>query len=449
MEIKKKNKKVVTRIAPSPTGVLHIGTARTALFNYLFAKQNKGKFILRIEDTDRERSKEEYTKDVINSLSWLGLKFRSIYYQSKRTHVYKKYIKKLIDEDKAYISKEEEGERSEVIRFKNPNRIVKFQDLIRGEIAFDTTELDDFIIAKSLEEPLYHLAVVVDDYEMGVTHIIRGEDGISNTPRQILLQESIGAMTPEYAHLPLILGEDKIKLSKRHGAVSIVEYKEKGYLREAIINQLAFLGWNPGDEREVLSLKELIKEFSLKKVSKSGAVFNIEKLDWFNKEYLKKLSSRKIQKEILKQFKLAGKNLEKKKISRIIPIVIDRISKWSDIQRLLKSGELEYLFSQPKLLKPQAIAWKDLSSEKTIEHLKKSIELFSTLKKYPTTEQVKETIWDYASEQGRGDVLWPIRYALSGLDKSPDPFQLVSALGVEESISRLNLAIEKLNEIKD
>jgi len=210
---------IVTRIAPSPTGVLHVGTARTALFNYLYAKQNNGKFIVRIEDTDKERSTKEFEKDILDSLEWLGLDHDEFYRQSERGEIYRKYIEKLTEEGKAYISKEEakeEGQRSEVIRFKNPNKEIIFEDLVRGEISFDTTELGDFIIAKSVDEPLYHLAVVVDDHEMGVTHIFRGEDGISNTPRQILIQDAIGAQRPKYAHLPLILGPDKSKLSKRY-----------------------------------------------------------------------------------------------------------------------------------------------------------------------------------------------------------------------------------------
>ncbi len=448
MEFKKKQK-VITRIAPSPTGVMHIGTTRTALFNYLFAKQHGGKFILRIEDTDKERSKKEYEKDIVDSMSWLGLKFKSVYKQSQRTHIYRKYIKKLIDDDKAYISKEDDGERSEVIRFRNPNKEVIFKDLVRGEIKFDTTELGDFVIAKSIDEPLYHLAVVVDDYEMGITHIIRGEDGISNTPRQILIQEAIGATTPQYAHIPLILGKDKSKLSKRHGAASISEYKDKGYLKEALINHLAFLGWNPGGKKEVYSMKELISDFSLEKVSKGGAVFNIEKLDWFNREHLKNLKPRVIQKEVSKQFKLAGKKIEKNILSKISAIVVDRIYKWSDLKELILTGELEYVFSQPSLSEPQKIVWRDSDVAKTIEHLEKAKDIFAVLKDKPTEEEAKESIWNYASEQGRGDVLWPIRYALSGMDKSPDPFSLICTLGKEESISRISVAINKLNEIKN
>ena len=264
------NNKVIVRYPPSPTGLLHIGNVRTLLFNYLFAKQNNGQIVFRLEDTDKERSKKEYEEDIIENLKWLHIEpdFSTTVRQSERSEIYKKYLEKLISEGKAYLSKEEnteDGKRAEVIRFKNPNQKIKFNDLIRGDIEFDTTELKDFVIAKSLEEPVYHLAVVVDDFEMGVTHIIRGDDGISNTPRQILIQEAIGTPRPIYAHLPLILAPDKTKLSKRkHGEqVSVSFYKSAGYLPEAMINFLAMVGWNPGTEQEIFSMEELIEKFDI------------------------------------------------------------------------------------------------------------------------------------------------------------------------------------------
>ena len=228
---------------PSPTGLFHVGSVRTALYNYLYAKQNDGKFILRIEDTDKERSKVEFEDNIIESFKWLQMPYQEFYRQSERTEIYKKYLQKLIDQNLAYISKEPArttetvqsgGEvkklRGEVIRFKNPNKKIKFNDLILGEVEFNTTDLKDFVIAKDLDTPLYNFAVVVDDMEMGVTHVIRGQDHTSNTPRQILLIEALGGERPQYAHIPLILSPDKAKLSKRHGAVSALEYKEMGYV---------------------------------------------------------------------------------------------------------------------------------------------------------------------------------------------------------------------------
>ena len=271
-------------MAPSPTGNFHVGSVRTALFNFLFARKNTGKFILRIEDTDKQRSKKEFEDDILKSLKWLGLKYDECYRQSERGEVYKSYIKKMLENGTAFESEEEE---KKVIRFKNPNKKVKFNDLVRGEIEFDTTELKDFVIAKSVDEPLYHLAVVIDDFESGITHVIRGEDHISNTPRQILIQEAIGATRPIYAHLPLILAPDRSKLSKRkHGeSVSLDYYRNKGYSPEAIINYLALLGWNPGTEQEIFTLDELIKVFDLSRVHKGGAIFDEKKLAWVNRQH--------------------------------------------------------------------------------------------------------------------------------------------------------------------
>ncbi|TSC83828.1 MAG: hypothetical protein G01um101417_395 [Parcubacteria group bacterium Gr01-1014_17] len=303
----KKEHKVIVRFAPSPTGPLHIGGARTALFNYIFTKQHGGSFILRIEDTDKERSEKKYEEDIFSGLKWLGIKPDDIYRQSERTDIYQKHLTTLIKSGAAYVSREpkkitntttppfghpsstEEG-MIEVVRFKNPNKRVSFQDIVRGEVSFDTTELKDFVIAKSVSEPLYHLAVVVDDFEMGVTHIIRGEDHISNTARQILIQESIGAPRPAYAHLPLILAPDRSKLSKRkHGeSVSLAHYRNAEIAPEAMVNFLALLGWHPsGDASEVLSWSDLLQHFSLERVQKGGAMLDSNKLNWLNKQYAK------------------------------------------------------------------------------------------------------------------------------------------------------------------
>ena len=273
--------KIVVRMAPSPTGNFHVGGARTALYNFLFARKNNGKFILRIEDTDKERSKKEFEDDIFESLEWLRLKYDKSYRQSERGEVYKNYIEKMLSNGSVYEAEDK------VIRFKNPNKKIKFNDLVRGEIEFDTTELKDFVIAKSMDEPLYHLAVVVDDLESDITHVIRGEDHISNTPRQILIQEAIGAPRPIYAHLPLILAPDRSKLSKRkHGeSVSLDYYREKGYSPAAIINYLALLGWNPGTEQEIFTLEELIKVFDLARVHKGGAIFDEKKLAWVNRKH--------------------------------------------------------------------------------------------------------------------------------------------------------------------
>ncbi|PCI19734.1 glutamate--tRNA ligase [Candidatus Wolfebacteria bacterium] len=443
-------KKIVTRFAPSPTGSFHVGSARTALFNYLFARKHHGKFILRIEDTDKERSKKEYEEEIIDSLSWLGIDHDEIHRQSERTDVYKKYIQKLIDDDFAYISKEEpqeEGKRSEVIRFRNPHKKVSFKDLILGTIEFDTTDLGDFVIAKDMDTPLYNLTVVVDDFELGITHVIRGQDHISNTPRQILLLEAIGATRPLYAHIPLILASDRSKLSKRHGATSVLEYKEMGYMSEAFLNFLALIGWNPGTDEEIFSFEQLIEKFELEKVHKGSGIFNPEKLDWVNKEHLKLLTEIEIEIAIKKVLPSELKQIEgysEEIFSKIIPIVIERISKWSDIATLVKEGELEYYFTQPSYDSAQLV-WKKSTAEDAKKYLEKVIELLETM----NTEDfnsltVKDTLWSYAEEIGKGDVLWPMRVALSGKDRSPDPFMISEVLGKDETIKRIKIAIEKL-----
>jgi len=436
----KKKEKVVTRFAPSPTGLLHVGSARTALFNYLYAKKNEGKFILRIEDTDIKRNKKEYEDDIIKGLSWLSLKYDELYRQSERMDVYKKYLEKIIESGNAYEAEENEHGTGKVIRFKNTNERITFNDLIRGEISFDTAELGDFVIAKDMSTPLYHFAVVVDDFDMGITHIIRGEDGISNTPRQILIGRALGAPEPKYAHIPLILAPDKSKLSKRNGAVSVNEYKEQGYIPEAMDNFLALIGWNPGTDKEIFSLSELVKEFDLSKVQKRGAVFNQEKLDWVNKEHIKKLPYGALEKEIRERLSEVPEEILKK----LIPIISERINKWSDIEKMKEEGELDYFFNEPEYSNIENIVWKKSSKEETCEHIDKLIELLQKTD-FSSPSSIKEGIWGYAEEKGRGDVLWPMRYALSGKDKSPDPFALAYILDKEETIKRLNTAREKLN----
>lgn len=435
--------KVITRFPPSPTGFLHIGRARTALFNYLFAKKNEGKMIFRFEDTDKVRSKVEFEGIMKDSLTWLGISWdnKVIEKQTERVEIYKKYLHKLVEENKVYISNEkiEEGEKAgqenEVVRFRNPNKKITFTDLIRGDITIDTTDLEDFIIARNINEPLYHLAVVVDDFEMGITHIIRGEDGISNTPRQILIQEAIGAPKPVYAHLPLILAPDRSKLSGRHGAVSVTEYKEKGCLPEALINYLALLGWNPGTDQEIFSLDELIQAFDISKIQKAGAIFNEEKLKWFNKQYITKMS--------MDQFVIAAGDFLPRNISpKLLPLIKEKISYFGEIGETL-SGELSFVNPLPTYDK-ESLKWKqekDITNTK--EYLQAIISKLETLSDF-SKEKVKETLWPLAEEKGKGNILWPMRFALSGKEKSPDPFIISEILGKEETLRRLHFAYELL-----
>lgn len=462
--------KIRTRIAPSPTGFMHIGTARTALFNYLFAKKMHGEFLLRIEDTDVERSKKEYEEDILNGLKWLGLNWDGeIVHQRERSERHKEYLKKLIESGKAFYcfhtkeeleseQKKQEAEKKElkhecdhknlsleetktriggIIRLRNVNKKVIFNDIIRGEVSFDSKLLGDFSIAKDLDNPLYNFAVVIDDYEMEITHVIRGEDHISNTPKQILIQEALDIKSPEYAHVPLILSKDRSKLSKRHGGTSLTEYKRSGYLSEAMINFMALLGWHPTDNREFFSIEDLIKEFDISRVQKAGAILDIDKLNSINRHYMKNLVPSEFAKhleEYVEEYK-TDRNL----ILRTADLFGDRLSKFSDIRELgsfiFKIPEYEY----------GRLSWKGSSKEET----KKSLELsLSVLEKISDEsfdiDTISTELMPIADEKGRGDILWPLRVALSGLDKSPGPIEILEVLGKQESIRRIKLAIEKL-----
>lgn len=434
-----------TRIAPSPTGPLHIGIARTALFNWLFAKKNKGRFILRIEDTDRERSRPEFEKDIESGLRWLGIDWDEFYRQSERADVYKGYIKKLLSSGRAYVSKEETSgpsgttaRRGEVIRFKNSKRLVSFEDLIRGKIEFDTAPLGDFVIAKSEDEALYHLAAVVDDFEMKISHVIRGEDHISNTPRQILIQEALGLPRPQYAHLPLILGPDRTKLSKRHGREAIREYREAGYFPDALINFIALLGWHPQDEREIFSKEDLTREFSLKRVQKGGAIFDIEKLGWLNREYLRNLSDGDFAKMLLEYLPDDYKKVwesavltDSKKV-RALASFKERVVKLSDFVK-----ENKFLFELPDYPK-ELLLWKDSSLSGAKKHLEKIYEIISNVRH--SVSDIESLVMSYAEKEGRGEVLWPLRVALSGQKNSPGPFEIMAVLGKKESLARIKKA---------
>lgn len=427
--------KIIVRFPPSPTGLLHMGNVRTAIYNYLFARQNGGKFLIRIEDTDQARSKKEYEEDMLSSLEWLGLDFdnkNNIWRQSERKDIHTQKMQELIDKGAAYISEETEGENKQVVRFKNPGGKIKWEDLIRGEVEIDVSDLGDFIIGRNINEALYHLAVVVDDLEAGITHIIRGEDHISNTPRQILILEALGGERPIYAHLPLILAEDKSKLSKRkHGeSVSLKYYRDKGYRPEAIINFMTMIGWNGGTDQEIFSLEELVKVFDIKKVQKKGGIFNLQKLNWLNKEYLK-LQKDATEKTI--SLKLKEKFKDHTIHPALVQIVFERIEVISDIDELIKSGELDYFFNKPKIEK-EKIAWKNSN----LDEAKKNLEEVSNL------DLEKEKIMEYAETVGKGNVLWPLRYALSGKEKSPDPFSLIEILGIPEAKQRIKDAIQIL-----
>ena len=440
---------IVTRFAPSPTGLLHAGNYRTAVYAYLFARKNKGKFILRIEDTDRARSKQEYEDNIREALSWLTLENDATYRQSENAPHHETLLRELVESGKAYVSKEEPkepGGRTEVVRFKNPNRIVTFTDAIRGDISVDTTDLGDFIIARSFTEPVFHFAVVADDAEEGVTHIIRGEDHISNTPRQILIREALGFAAPTYAHLPLVLGSDRTKLSKRKGAKAITEYRDLGFLPGAVLNYLALVGWNEGTDKEIYDKDELVSVFSLEKIQKSPGIFDETKLRWINKQHLRLLPESVIDAEIVARGANYPKTLEIFKKGAARSDLLERIETFGDIDAMLSSGEFDFYERAPVPVASSLLWKKDPSVENTKAHITSVIETWETIPHESfTSESVKLAIWDYAEAKGRGAVLWPVRYALSGRDRSPDPFTLAEALGKEETLKRLAAAITILS----
>lgn len=444
-------KKVVTRFAPSPTGFLHAGAYRTAIYSYLYARKHAGTFVLRIEDTDKERSKKEFEDNIIDSLKWLGLEYDVFVRQSENMERHKAILTKMIADGHAYISKEEAKDGSgvikEIVRFKNPNIDVTFADEIKGSVTMNTTDLGDFVIAKNIEEPLFHLAVVVDDFDVGVTHVIRGEDHVSNTPRQILIQRAIGAPTPMYAHLPLVLGSDRKKLSKRRGALALTEYRERGYLPGAILNMVSLVGWNPGTNQEIFTREELEAAFDLTKVQKSGALFNPEKLEWINKEHILRMEPAARLDAIESFIQSDIKNLSnysREMFEKIAPVIVERITNFGEVQTMCADGDLTYFFAAPSFPK-EKLLWKGEGDVTTatarLLHVRELLEVLPSGTEF-TPENVKNALWSYAEAEGRGNVLWPLRYALSGRDKSPDPFQLSGILGKDEVMSRIKNAVK-------
>lgn len=441
---------VVTRIPPSPTGRLHVGTARTALFNYLYARHHGGQIAFRSEDTDRARSKKEYEDEILEGLTWLGLSWDTFTRQSERGAIYRAELERIVKEGRAYISKEpskdDPSKEVEVVRLKNPGKVVTFNDLVRGSITFDTTELGDFVIAKSLSEALYHFAVVVDDVAAGVTHVIRGEDHISNTPRQILIQEALGVPRPAYAHLPLILDEKRAKLSKRSGATSVMDYRDEGFLPTALLNYLALLGWHPADDREYFSLRELVDAFTLEGVQKGGASWDRTKLLSVNQHWMRECSDDTYLSELK-----AGEQWDPVMVRKMLPLLRERAHTFGEARTLL-SDEFSYLFMMPHLTRDVLLAKEGSRAGLTVRALR---EIMSLLRGTTTTlspEEARARIMPLADSEemkekgGRGAVLWPLRYALTGRERSPDPFTLISLLGTPEALNRLQKALAILEE---
>ncbi len=441
---------IVTRFAPSPTGAAHAGSYRTAMFAWLYARHMGGKFILRIEDTDTARNQEGSDTQILDSLAWLGISYDEVYYQSKNIGRHKDIITELIAKNAAYVSTEpaKDGEgMKDVIRFRNPNKEVTVHDMIRGEVTVDTTDLGDFVIARTIDEPVFHLANVIDDHDEGVTIVIRAEEHLANTPRQILIFEALGWEIPKYAHLPLVLGPDKLKLSKRRGALAMLAYRDQGYLPEAVFNCVALVGWNPGTEQEIFSREELIALFDLDRVQKGGAMFSEEKLNWFNREHIKKLPLEKLHAYIAEYLPKEITDLpgfSSESISKLAPILVERINTFSDIRTLATTGELSFFFTDPTIT-PELLSFKGVDSTETAQHLQKVLSIFDGIPESDwNNEAIKNEVMKYADTlPKRGPALHPLRYGLSGKEKSPDPFTIASFIGKTATISRIKHAISQ------
>lgn len=461
--------KVRVRIAPSPTGYMHIGTVRTALFNWLFAKQNDGVFVLRIEDTDLERSKKEYEEDLIENLKWVGLAWdEGPIRQTDRLDIYEKHLTALLEDGRAYycfcskdqldaerqamlaqgfapkysgrcrvLDIKESAERvnkggESVIRLKVADQKISFKDIIRGDVAFESALIGDFVIAKSLKSPLYNFAVVIDDADMEISHVIRGEEHLANTPRQILIQNALELPRPHYAHIPLILNADRSKMSKRAGDTAIKDYRAQGYLPEALLNFLVLLGWHPKDDKEIFTIEELIKEFDITRIQKGGAAFNVEKLDWLNGQYLKAMNAEVLAK--LLGVKPTEQNL------KIVENTKERMKKLTDFQVL--AG---FYVELPEY-KPELLIWgKGGTKEKTLANLKEAEQLFSAITSDDFSKnKIEKILMPVAEARGKGEMLWPLRVAVSGSEKSPGPFEIMEVIGKKETLVRVASAIKQL-----
>lgn len=422
------------RFAPSPTGFLHIGGARTALFNWLYAKSQKGKFILRIEDTDKTRSKKEYLGDILDSLAWLGFNWDEVYYQSQRFDIYRKYADELLKTGNAYIEKTG-SDGLEAVIFKVRAQKIKINDLIRGEIEFDTATIKDQVLIKSDGTPTYNFACVVDDATTDITHVIRGDDHISNTPKQVLLYQALGFSLPCFAHLPLILGTEGGRLSKRTGATSISDYRKMGYLAEALVNYLLLLSWSPGDNREAIDIKEAISLFDIKDVNKTAATFDLKKLGWMNNQYLKKEDTEKLMLELtpllINKKYIRENNFDRNYIISLVKLYQARLTTINDFL-----DWADFFFLQDIQIDPQAqhkFLGRDLSKE-----FRLFIGRLDTLDKFDAAS-IENTFRDLVKELNieAKTLIHPIRVALTGKTIGPGLFEVIHYLGKERTKERL------------
>jgi len=477
---------VRVRFAPSPTGFLHVGGLRTALYNYLFARRQGGKFLLRIEDTDRSRFIPGAVENLLATLAWAGLDYdegpgvggdRGPYVQSERLELYRRQAEFLLERGHAYpafetpqeleelrrqqdrmgaplvydrralrLSPEEIAQKRDkgipsVIRMKVPRgRPVIVEDLIRGRVEFDADQIDDQVLLKSDGFPTYHLANVVDDHLMGVTHIIRGEEWLPSTPKHVILYEFFGWEVPQFAHLPLLLNPDRSKLSKRQGDVGVEDYRAKGILPEALVNFVALLGWNPGTEQELFSLEELVQQFSIERVGKSGAVFNIEKLRWMNAQHLRRKTDAELVSLLRPQLSAAGLNgFSDAYLTAVVNLMRERAEAPEDF--LLKG---RYFFEDPQAYDPEALA-KRWTAESP-DHLRTVRNSLASLQGF-TKGLIETVVRDAAARHGIGaaKIIHPLRLAVTGVSLGPGLFELMEVLGMATCLSRIDRALEILS----
>jgi glutamyl-tRNA synthetase len=460
---------VVTRFPPSPTGYLHIGGARTALFNWLLARQSKGRFILRIEDTDTSRSSREMTDSILQAMEWLGLDWDAgPFYQSERFDLYHSHIEHLLDSGLAYscscTPEEVEAMREEakakgkkpkydgrcrerglgpgpgrVVRFKSPlHGQTVYQDEVKGSIAVDNTELDDFILRRADGTPTYNLAVVVDDADMEISHILRGDDHMSNTPKQVLLYQALGFAEPVFGHVPMILGPDKKRLSKRHGAMSVLQYEELGYLPEALSNYLVRLGWSFGDQ-EIFSMEELVEKFSMGQIGKSACVFNAEKLDWVNHQHIQRAEPRDLAGRLPRYLRQAGlPDGDVGYLAKVVPLLQPRAGTLVEMVRWAEP----FVREAESLSYDQGLLEKFLTEE-VQGHLQAVAERLRSLEDF-SQSRIEACLAGYLEEAGIKfkRLAQPIRVALTGSKASPGLFEMMEVLGRAQVVARLEKALE-------
>jgi nondiscriminating glutamyl-tRNA synthetase len=466
-------------MAPSPTGFFHVGSARTALYNWLFARHHKGTFILRVEDTDMDRSSREMIQVILDGLTWLGLNWdEEPLFQSDRLELYREYADMLLEKNlayycycqpedlekekqKAYAQKKdwqydrrclhlsdaerEQKERAGIpkaVRFKVPEQTVAIHDIVFGDMKKESRDIEDFVIMRSNGMPTYNLACVVDDHDMGITHVIRGADHIANTPKQVLLYNALGFTLPEFAHLPLILGPDKSKLSKRHGAISVMEYKDKGYLPEAFINYLALIGWSPGDDSEIMTQQDLIQRFSLEHISASNAVFDTTKCEWMNQQYIMHLSADAFKQRLVPFIVNAGLMTQQQTIdndpwlSRVCVLLLPRLKLLSDVDRAAR-----YFFKDDfEYDKP---AFGKFTNKETIEVMNKLVNIIKKIDPFDAAH-IEVTLRTFGEENGLKVKQWihPLRVYTTGTIAGPPLFDTLEVIGRERVIERIKHILE-------